>query len=278
MLSSQSSNEKIDENVVEKITLKECKNSSGNPVKINDKDVRKLGPNVKEKIKGFEKAENFNIKVDCTSSSERMVLNNIECENLKEKETEKINEICDKKRKENWLEIAKKNLKKINENSVDIENRTPKSKHKKIYKYENFNKTPGSSTKKTRKLMGNRKLTKVNEIKKLWDKKKENTDDVRVDKKDKIVTLKPKVSSCKIQKILSSLDPGSENVKINLSEIQKPTKTKSSEKIDRWLVKGQRVGNQTKSIVNDMNAKDSKETGLGWKGQKNRDNIRKGDF
>ena len=253
---------KFDRNIVEKITLKECKDSSRIPMKISEKNKRKLGPNIMEKMIGFEKDENTIMKINNNSSDEEIVLKKEEGENLQGKETEKIIVNSDEKRRENWLEIAKKNLKKISEDSD--EKKTPKSKHEKIYKHENICKTPGSSTKKTRKLTGNRKMNQVNEIKKLWDKKKENTDAGKV---EKLAQLKPKVSSCKIEKIISSLDADSEKVKIKMSEIQKPTKLRSSVLLDQWLDKAQRVGKQAREVEEAKNVKDSKEFGLSVRGQ-----------
>ena len=79
--------------------------------------------------------------------------------------------------------------------------------------------------------------------------------------------MKPKVSSCKIEKIISSLDADSEKVKIKMSEIQKPTKLRSSVLLDQWLDKAQRVGKQAREVEEAKNVKDSKEFGLSVRGQ-----------
>ena len=58
------------------------------------------------------------------------------------------------KKSENWLEIARKKLKKINDENYS----TIITPQKKIYSRENLHVTPGSGTKNRKRICGNRKV------------------------------------------------------------------------------------------------------------------------
>ena len=112
-----------------------------------------------------------------------------------------VKEDTGKEKKENWLEIARKNLKKL-----EKEDRTPKIK--KIYR-RNLNLTPGSSEKKLKRVNDK----KVTTLKELWEKEKINstrkkTQELQLRRKKPDVEKKVKKIVSGIESMLESSDNG----------------------------------------------------------------------
>ena len=142
------------------------------------------------------------------------------------------------KKVENWLDIARKKLRKI-------ENDTPKKIMKnRILKKENL--TPGSSHKKKKISVGERKSSKVDEMKKLWETSDINTRMQKIKSKKKIIDkIEPGISSQKVGKLLTSID---NSVKI-LGSQKKSNKFSaySQPRIDAWIHRNEEFGNQTRA-------------------------------
>ena len=137
---------------------------------------------------------------------------------------------------ENWLVAARKNLKKIEQNVNTPVSR--KNRKKKIHKIETS--TIGSSGKKSK--VGERKHSNVNEIRTLWERK------LNVNGKESSKTPikeKPQIGCHKVKKIIAELDPRSDLIRSNS---HKNSVSRSESLIDRWVMKSQRVGIQTKQI------------------------------
>ena len=123
-------------------------------------------------------------------------------------------------------------MKKINTNP-------PKNiKIKKKIKSENS--TPKSNQKKKKIIIGERKDSNVNEMRKLWESKKEN----------KIENIHRKqndtMSSLKVKNIISDL-----NLENSAKIVQSPKTSKSKplmlqSRIDTWVKKDMKYGNRTK--------------------------------
>jgi len=140
---------------------------------------------------------------------------------------------------ENWLEVARKKLKKIEDN-------TPKKIMKsRIMKNENL--TPGSSNKKKKIAVGDRRK-KINEIKKLWEAKEVSTEVQKIKDKKKI-TVKPDtgISSLKVGKLLTSIQYDENSIKIRGNKIKSDENSSLSQtRLDAWIHRSEETGNQTR--------------------------------
>ena len=144
------------------------------------------------------------------------------------------------RKNENWLIIARKNLKKIENESGRM---TPVTQNKKKNsKLENL--TIGSSGKKSRLKIGDRKSSSVNDIRKLWERKlnvnaKEN---LRTPVRDK-PQINSQINCNKVKKIIAELNPKSDLIR---TVSPKNSNVKSQGLIDHWVVRNKSVGSQTK--------------------------------
>ena len=124
---------------------------------------------------------------------------------LDDKEERKLYDIEDKKKKEkkedmkveNWLNEARKNLKKVDKNSP------MKLRSKKVMRGRNS--TPESSRKGRKILDGERNLNKVNDIRKLWEKNIDKVDDEKKRKIDKKISNKEEISNQKVRNLIHGL-------------------------------------------------------------------------
>ena len=142
---------------------------------------------------------------------------------------------------ENWLEVAKKKLKKI-------EGKTPKKIiTSRIMKKENL--TPGSSNKKKKITVGDRKK-KIDEIKKLWEAKDENTVIQKIKNRNikKIMNKNETgMSSDKVGKLLTNIQNDENSVKIRGNMLRSNEKSGYSQtRIDAWIRRKAETGNQTR--------------------------------
>ena len=132
---------------------------------------------------------------------------------------------------ENWLNIARKKLKKI-----DVERNTPKKIRKK--KLENL--TPNSGSKK-KISVGDRKINSVNEIKKLWEKvdQKKKETDVTTGKKN-IVECK-KINNQKVKQMVDQINLNKSSIKFSSPKQSnsKSLKLLSQSNLDTWVSKGE---------------------------------------
>ena len=151
-------------------------------------------------------------------------------------------------RKENWLELARRKLKKVEDKKVIT---TPQSKRKKkIYKLENLT---NSTSGKKKLQVGERKQNKIVEMKNIWEKRDTRLN-IEVEKKNtRIAKDKNMLKGQNVRQIISKLDLKSDEVVVRKSESQKSKNNGSQSLIGRWICK--RVENrlQTKSKETEFN-------------------------
>lgn len=211
-------------------------NDCGAEDKNGNSDIPDENSNINEKkIKNDEK--NVNDEKD-TSENEK-----VEC--LREMKSLRM------KKSENWLQIARNKLRKINGENYSA-NRTPQ---KKIYRRENLHVTPGSNSKNRKVIDVNRKSSKVADIKNLWERKLVVNTERKLMSKS---TIKPKIGNNSVKKIISKLDLKSDSVNVSFNgEKLKPTIL-----LDNWVVRNTGVGKQTEVKLNERNERVDLEKGL----------------
>ena len=166
-----------------------------------------------------------------------IVGDNIEVENIKN---------------ENWLEAARKKLKKVDEKSTSQPKRM-----KKLHKYENLQITPGSSGKKYKKKnVGERKLTRFHDIRSLWERKAKNDENQNTSVRS---SVKPNINNLSIRKIVSTLDIESDFS--GVSSISHNLKSKSKN-LDNGVERKIEVGKQTKVTEKVSNVRKVSEVSL----------------
>ena len=125
-----------------------------------------------------------------------------------------------------------------------------------LHKCENLQLTPGSSGKKSkRKNVGERKMSKFNDIRNLWMKKVKNGEKCEDEKSFMKPIMKKKTS---ISKTISNLDIKSDI--LNFSSISIDLRSKS--RIDLRNEKDIEDGNRTTGFVKDLDEKKVLEVGL----------------
>ena len=196
-----------------------------------DKEIeRKVGLEYKEKKVenlSFSKKENYRNKENYVERK------NVEIEVKTSPKTED-NKV------ENWLDIARKKLKKI-------EKETPKKiMKKKIMKHENI--TTGTSNRRKKVVIGERKNTKVNEIKNMFENIKRNTEEKKPTPKKKILKPDDGMSSLKVGKLLTDVKMNRNSVNI----VDSPGKSELNLKFDQPTIDALRqrndeVGKQTRN-------------------------------
>ena len=129
---------------------------------------------------------------------------------------------------ENWLNEARRKLKKVDKNSP------MKIKYKKIRKSENS--TPDSCRKGRKRLDVDKKESRINDIRKLWEKQNVNTDAENRRKLDKKIRTRDEISSQKIRNLIDEMKLDNSSVKI-VAKSPKPSTPKLQCKLDAWVKK-----------------------------------------
>ena len=146
-------------------------------------------------------------------------------------EEKKINGKKEEVKVENWLNLARKNLKKI-------ENSTPGKL--KPRKHENL--TPGSGNKRKKVIIGKRKNSRVSEIRKLWEKaekKIEVNEEMKINEKStkKINTIDEKISNHSAR-MISDVGLDKNTMKIVSSPVNSKFKNDWNQtSLDSWIKK-----------------------------------------
>ena len=196
-----------------------------------DKEIeRKVGQEHKEK-----NVENlsFSMKENYRNKENYVERKNVEIE---VKTSPKIED----NKVENWLDVARKKLKKI-------EKETPKKiMKKKILKHENI--TTGTSNRRKKLVIGERKNTKVNEIKNMFENIKRNKEEKKPTPKKKILKPDDGMSSLKAGKLLTDVKMNRNSVNI----VDSPGKSELNLKFDQPTIDALRqrndeVGKQTRN-------------------------------
>ena len=129
---------------------------------------------------------------------------------------------------ENWLNEARKNLKKVDKNSP------MKLRSKKVMRGRNS--TPESSRKGRKILDGERNMKNVNDIRKLWEKNIAKVDDEKKRKIDKKISINEEISNQKVRNLIDGLQLDNNSVKIVKSPIiPKQRSSKFQSRLDAWV-------------------------------------------